>query len=190
MNLLLTERHLVFWHLVFWHLVFLTIELLRRQLVFLTPGLFGNWTFIQLVFCKIGLKTRCPKLLTFCPSYPFPAFHQFAIPLEKLVPYSLSFVRFSRGLVHFIAEQHTFESSLWLFSSTLPSLLAYFVSVMGGRKQSHRSSLCACELNRRPFSLLHEFGVRSTNFTREGSGIRLMTAAALAWSLRVPNIRC
>ena len=180
MNLLLTERHLVFWHLVF-----LTTELLRRQLVFLVIELLDNWSFAKLVS-----RPDVQKLLTFCPSYPFPAFHQFAIPLEKWVPYSFSFVRFSRGLVHFIAEHHTFESSLWLFSSTLPSLLAYFVSVMGGRKQSHRSSLCACELNRRPFSLLHEFGVRSTNFTREGSGIRLMTAAALAWSLRVPNIRC
>ena len=180
MNLLLTERPLVFWHLVF-----LTIELLRRQLVFLAIDLLDNWSFAKLVS-----RPDVQKLLTFCPSFPFPAFHQFPIPLEKLVPYILSFVRFSRGLVHFIAEHHTFESSLWLFSSTLPSLLAYFVSVMGGRKQSHRSSLCACELNRRPFSLLHEFGVRSTNFTREGSGIRLMTAAALAWSLRVPNIRC
>ena len=182
MNLLLTGRQLIFWQLnfyvdnwSFWQLFFLAIELL------------DNWSFAKLVS-----RPDVQKLLTFCPSFPFPAFHQFPIPLEKLVhvPYSLRFVRFSRGLVHFIAEQHTFESSLWLFSSTLPSLLAYFVSVMGGRKQSHRSSLCACELNRRPFSLLHEFGVRSTNFTREGSGIRLMTAAALAWSLRVPNIRC
>ena len=186
MNLLLTERHLVFWHLVF-----LTIELLRRQLVFLTTGLFGNWTFRQLVFCKIGLKTRCPKTVDFLSFFSFSCFSSVSHSIRKVGSCALySFSRFYRGLVHFIAEHHTFESSLWLFSSTLPSLLAYFVSVMGGRKQSHRSSLCACELNRRPFSLLHEFGVRSTNFTREGSGIRLMTAAALAWSLRVPNIRC
>ena len=68
-------------------MVFLTIELLRRQLVFLAIELLDNWSFAKLVS-----RPDVQKLLTFCPSFPFPVFHQFAIPLEKLVhvPYIVS----------------------------------------------------------------------------------------------------